>query len=81
MNDQRVVSPVLIWRRFRKGERKLKRSWSIMNRVERLWAFDFPVYTKTYQGKSIIMYNFEPTRSMEELKAKIQSQEGLPLGI
>ncbi len=81
MNDQRVVFTVLIWRRFRKGERKLKWSWSIMNQVERLWAFDFSVYTKTYQGKSIIMYNFEPTRSMEELKAKIQSQEELPLGI
>jgi len=26
----------------------------IMDRVERLWAFEFPVYIKIYQGKSTI---------------------------
>ena len=29
----------------------------IMDRVERLWAFEFPVDIKTYQGK-LTIYNF-----------------------
>jgi len=30
---------------------------SLMDRIQRLWAFEFPVYIKTYQGKSTT-YNF-----------------------